>query len=208
MVASRPATRSRRQFAFLVSVVLLTTTQRADAPAASQYYIQRAIADYIDSGRYQADVANVVAHARGWLEQRAPTVKRPAIVLDIDETSLSNWPAYRVNGWVRIKNGRCDLKHGPCNLRKWQKWARAPAIPSTLELAQHAERLGVAVFFIKGRVGNQLVATERNLREQGYRFERVIPKPHGNFPSAADFKAPARCEIEREGYTIVLAMGD
>src|SRR6476646_8769914 len=117
-MAARPATRSWRQFAVLLSVVLLTTTQRADGPPASQFVTQRAITDYIDSGRYQAELSNVVADASRWLEQRAPAVKRPAIVLDIDETSLSNWPAYRVNGWVRIKNGRCDLKHGPCNLRK------------------------------------------------------------------------------------------
>jgi predicted secreted acid phosphatase len=86
--------------------------------------------------------------------------------------------------------------------------ALAPAISSTLEFTRRAERLGVATFFITGRVGNQRAATERNLREQGYRFERVIPKPRGNFSSAADFKAPIRCNIEREGYTIVLAMGD
>ena len=43
--------------------------------------------------------------ARSYMENRAPAVKRPAIVLDIDETSLSNWPAYRVNGWARITTG-------------------------------------------------------------------------------------------------------
>ena len=32
--------------------------------------------------------------------------QRPAIVLDIDETSLSNWPAYRVNGWARSPPAR------------------------------------------------------------------------------------------------------
>jgi predicted secreted acid phosphatase len=118
-MAARHATHSRRHLAFLLFVVLLTAAQRAATPVAD-INTQRAIANYIDSGRYHADIAEVVADARSWLEQRAPAVKRPAIVLDIDETSLSNWPAYRVNGWVRIRSGDCDLKNGPCNLRKWQ----------------------------------------------------------------------------------------
>src|SRR5262245_14599758 len=62
------------------------------APVATLYDTQRQIADYIDSGRYDADFAAVATAARAWLEDRAPRVAKPAIVLDIDETSLSNWP--------------------------------------------------------------------------------------------------------------------
>lgn len=206
-------------FAFLAAAALLTagcahaptssgspTTSTAVVP--NLFDTQQAIAEYIDSGRYQADFAAVVAEARGWLEQRAPAVTKPAIVLDIDETSLSNWPAFRVNRWARIVNGDCDLEKGPCNLRRWQAMARAAALPSTLELARRAEQLHVAVFFITGRPPNLQVETERNLREQGYPFERVILKPDGSFPGAADFKAPVRCALEHEGYTIVLTLGD
>src|SRR4029453_13113860 len=74
----------------------------APAPVPTLFDTQRAIGAYIDSGRYEAEFAAVAADARVWLEQRAPQVSRPAIVLDIDETSLSNWPAYRANGWARI----------------------------------------------------------------------------------------------------------
>src|SRR5690242_10891048 len=41
---------------------------------------------------YDEDVAKVLAAAEKWVAARAPQVAKPAIVLDIDETSLSNWP--------------------------------------------------------------------------------------------------------------------
>ena len=133
----------------------------------SIYDTQRQVEKYVDSGRYDRDVAKIVAAARNWLDKRARTATKPAIVLDIDETSLSNWPAMRVNGWVRIVNGPCDLQKGPCGHRAWQATAQAKAIGPTLALAQHARALGVAVFFITGRPAWLLEATKRNLREQG-----------------------------------------
>src|SRR5262249_45175351 len=90
---------------------------------------------YVDSGRYAADCAAVARKAQDYLERRAGQVKKAAVVFDIDETSLSNWPAYRVNGWGRVTAGPCDLESGPCGLRAWQATARSKAIPSTLALA-------------------------------------------------------------------------
>jgi acid phosphatase len=164
---------------------------------------------YIDSGRYAADCAAVAAKAREYLDRRAPRVKKPAAVFDIDETSLSNWPAYRVNGWARITAGPCDLQNGPCGLRTWQGMAQSKAIASTLELARHARSLGVAVFFITGRPASLREATESNLRAEGYEWEGVILLPEGvSFKSAADFKALERRKLTEEGYTILLSIGD
>ena len=105
---------ARRQTTFVTCLVAVALTalacktsppQVTPKPATAQtatipnlYDVQKQIADYIESGRYEADVAKVADEARAWIEQRAKTATRPAIVLDIDETSLSNWPAYRVNG--------------------------------------------------------------------------------------------------------------
>ncbi len=151
----------------------------------------------------------MVARAEEWLEQRSKTAKKPAIVLDIDETSLSNWPAYRLNGWGRVVGGGCDLEHGPCGLRAWQALAQSKALSPTLTLARRAHELGVAVFFISGRPPNLRDATERNLREQGYEPTAVILLPEGaHFKSAVDFKAPERRKIAAQGYTIILSMGD
>src|SRR5258705_11469194 len=175
----------------------------------SIYDTQRQVEKYVDSGRYDREVAKVVTAARAWLDKRVKTTAKPAIVLDIDETALSNWPAMRVNGWTRIVNGPCDLEKGPCGIRSWQAMAKSKAIAPTLALAQHAHKLGVAVFFITGRPEWLREATERNLRGQGNEWTEVMLEPEGvSFPNAADFKAPERRKIAERGYTILLNLGD
>ena len=128
--------------------------------------------------------------------KRAPLVTKPAIVLDIDETSLSNWPAYRLNGWARITTGGCDAERGPCGIRAWQALATSKALRPTLELATRADAMGVAVFFITGRPAELREATERNLRQEGYKPTGVILQaPGATFKSAADFKTPERRKV-------------
>ena len=151
----------------------------------------------------------MVSRAQAWMQQQAASAARPAIVLDIDETSLSNWPAYQANGWGRVINGPCDLEKGPCGLRAWQATGQSKALAPTLALVRRAQELGVAVFFISGRPPNLLEATERNLRTEGYEWTGVVLLPEGaKFASAAEFKAPERKRIEERGYTILLTMGD
>ena len=127
----------------------------------------------------------------------------------IDETSLSNWPAYKANGWARIVNGECDLELGPCGLRAFQASANSQALKPTLDLNRKAKSMGVAVFFITGRPPNLREATEKNLRDQGFAWDEVILLPADtSFASAVDFKAPERKKIADRGYTILLTMGD
>jgi len=179
------------------------------ASVPNLYEAQQQIEEYIRSGRYEEEVVKVLAAARAWLEERAKTAVEPAVVLDIDETSLSNWPAYRLNGWGRVLSGGCDLQHGPCGLREWQELGQSNAIPPTLALARRARELGVAVFFISARPASLYEATARNLKEQGYELTDVILLPEGaQFASAVDFKAPERRKIAERGYTIILNIGD
>jgi predicted secreted acid phosphatase len=173
------------------------------------YEAQRQVDEYIRSGQYERDFADVVAAAQTWLEERARKAEKPAIVLDIDETSLSNWPAYRLNGWGRVVNGPCDLQQGPCGLRVWQASGQSKALAPTLALARRARELGVAVFFISGRPPGLREATERNLRNEGYEWTGLVILPEGKtFASAVDFKAPERRKITEQGYTIILSLGD
>ena len=199
-------------------VMMGCTAVRTPRPAAvaepavpALYDTQRRITEYIDSGRYMSDFEQVVAEAAAWLEERAPQAERPAIVLDIDETSLSNWQAYRVNGWARILGGGCDLQYGPCGIRLWQGMGQSVALAPTRRLVDRARTLGVAVFFVTGRPPELRAGTERNLREQGYAWDGVVLLPTGKgqrFASAVDFKAPERRRIAEQGYTILLSMGD
>jgi len=195
---------------FVGAIVAASSSQRPIALGVPNLYqAEQEVDEYIRSGHYDSDVAEITAAASAWLEKRARTVVRPAIVLDIDETSLSNWPAYRVNGWGRVTNGGCDLVQGPCGLRAWQSLGQSRALPGTLALARRARELQVAVFFISARPPGLREATERNLREQGYEWTGLIVLPEGaHFTSAADFKTPERRKIAEQGYTIVLSLGD
>ena len=203
---------NRRPTNALIGLLLLACAVSGCAAGRSVptiYDAQAGVERYVSSGQYDKELAAVVERAREYLERRAKAVAKPAIVLDIDETSLSNWPAYRVSGWTRITAGPCNLETGPCGARAWQATGASKALAPTLAMAKRATELGVAVFFITGRPAELQEATEANLRREGYTFAGVILQPAGaRFQSAADFKAPERRKITEQGYTIVLNMGD
>jgi acid phosphatase len=172
---------------------------------------KRAATAYHESGAYARDLAAVAAEAGAWIARRAPQASRPALVLDIDDTVLTNWEVIRADDFGRIIGGPCvALPEGPCGWAAWDLLGRAPAIEPTLGLYRQARTLGVAVFFITGRPESQRAATERNLRAAGYEgYSALHMVPEGaRFASAADFKAPVRVAIERAGHTIIANMGD
>src|SRR2546423_9651322 len=80
---------------------------------------KRQVGEYVDSGRYEADIAAVAEKARTYLESRAHRGGKLAIVVDLDETALSNLPSLRANDYGFIGAGPCDLPRGPCGLAAW-----------------------------------------------------------------------------------------
>ncbi len=166
---------------------------------------------YHASGAYERDLAGVGAAAIAWIETRAPQVANPALVLDIDETSLSNWAAIRADDYGYVSSGPCDaLPEGPCGWDAWDLSAEAPPIVSTRGLYDAARALDVTVFFITGRDARQRAATEDDLRRSGYPdyAELYMTPPGARFTTMADFKAPVRAAIEAAGYTIIANVGD
>ncbi len=228
MIASRPHRGSRVTDGWLRGPLLAAALAAAAAacadlppPAAAPVQVatqpanvgdaKRAATAYHESGAYARDLAAVAAEAGAWIARRAPQASRPALVLDIDDTALTNWEVIRADDFGRIIGGPCvALPEGPCGWAAWDLLGRAPAIEPTLGLYRQARTLGVAVFFITGRPESQRAATERNLRAAGYEgYAALHMVPEGaRFASAADFKAPVRAAIERAGHTIIANMGD
>ena len=171
--------------------------------------VKREVSIYVDSGRYEDEVSAVVDQAAVFLESRVPRGGRLAIVLDIDETALSNLPSFRANDWGFIIPGPCELPRGPCGLLAWIGMARAEPIKPVLTLARLARQRGVAVFFITGRPERLRAVTERNLRAAGYEWTGVLLKPDVlDTPSAVEFKAAERKKLVDQGYTIIVNVGD
>ena len=195
----------------LISVSACTSIPANSSEPGNVGDAKAAATAYHDSGAYQHDLAAAIAPAERWLQQRAPQVSRPALVLDIDETALSNWVEIRANDYGFIPGGPCDdLPRGPCGWIAWERRAEAPAIGSTLELYKEARSLHVAVFFVTGRHEAERPYTEQNLRHAGYDgWQRLYMEADGaRYRSAADFKAAVRAAIEQADYTIIANVGD
>ena len=156
-----------------VALLACAPTQRADGPVLHQPAnvgeAKIAATSYYDSGAYERDITLVTAAASAWIAERAPQVDRPALVLDIDDTSLTNWQVIVADDFGRVFDGPCDnLPAGPCGWVAWDLRAATPPITQTLALFEHARALDVAVFFITGRDESQRAATEQNLAAVGY----------------------------------------
>jgi acid phosphatase len=154
-------------------------------------------------GCYTRDLDLQADRAIAFLRQRAAH-RRPqeklAMVLDIDETTLSNYQEMT----------KADFTYDSKNFNAWVETAQAPAIAGTLRLTGEAQRLGVSVFFLTGRPEAQRDVTERNLRAQGFQnWQQLILRPPAQASATAlAYKSAARAGIAAQGYTLVLNVGD
>ncbi len=212
--------RKRIVFAF-VFLMLITGSQRFVAqPAAARFSLlapgerianldtlKEELKRYHDCtctcGCYAKDLDLQADRAIAFLRTHAARGRqneKPAVVLDIDETTLSNYDEMLKAGFAY------DSKA----FGAWVDSAAAPAIPGTLRIYKEAERLGVAVFFLTGRSEGQRDATERNLRSQGFGgWKQLILRSAGQEKlSALAYKSAQRKGIESQGYRIVLNVGD
>ncbi len=182
---------------------------------------KRKLINYKCFGPYDSEVASVLDKAIAYVEEQAKQPpsdgKQLAIVLDIDETSLSNWTAIMADDFGFIREGPCDLSiDGPCGWGAWQLHAQDEVITPTLKLFNLAKEEHVAVFFITGRcdIGHAREATEANLRAAGYDgWTDVIMRSKEScatkLDTVVDYKAPERRKIEVErGYRIIANVGD
>ncbi len=85
--------------------------------------------------------------------------KKPAIVLDLDETVLDNSPHQAMS-----------VKTGKGYPYKWDDWinkAEAEALPGAIDFLKYTESKGVDIYYISNRKTNQLDATIKNLERVG-----------------------------------------
>lgn len=218
----------------LAVVVLFAagTARAADCPAVPEPHIppvpvspfnldliKKALRSYHDGGAYDADLTAVYAIARAFVEQHASEVSNPAVVLDIDETSLSNWPNLDANDFGFIPNGPCAItdkgfpveKGFPCGFATWVERGDARAIPPALDFFNAAKSNKVAVLFITSRKEIQRDITVKNLHGAGYDGwdELVLLPPDAGKTTSQTYKSAARAKFVKEGkYTIIANVGD
>ena len=156
---------------------------------------------YHDSGEWNADTARQVRRARKfvghWLKaHKRVRPRRPAIVLDIDDTSLSLYDCAKARNFEN--SVLCAVE------------TDLPAIRQVHSFYDWARRHNVAVFFITGRPEGLRDITVTALRNAGYTgFLNLFLKPPSyTDPSVVGYKSGARKAIERKGYRILANLGD
>jgi 5'-nucleotidase (lipoprotein e(P4) family) len=133
--------------------------------------------------------------------EKAKPGEKLALVLDIDETSLSNWDEEKQDDYGYIA-------------ADWDSWVRkraCTAIPGTLRLYQEGEKDKVDVFFITGRPEGEREDTAANLKAAGYAQWNGLSLRAADHPktqSVIDYKSAERQKIVAQGYKIILNVGD
>jgi HAD superfamily, subfamily IIIB (Acid phosphatase) len=166
-------------------------------------------------GNYDEDVARVFEQATTYVKQRAaekqpPGTKRLAVVLDIDETSLSNWPSLKANNFGFIKGGTCFQEPTlACGFDDWILKSSATAIAPALDFFNAAKKANVALIFITGRRESQRDATIINLDRAKFEgwAELHTRRDDDHNPSIVDFKRGEREKVDKD-YIIIVNIGD
>ena len=126
--------------------------------------------------------------------------KMAAVVFDIDETILSNYP------------GMKEMDFGYIS-KLWDEWIKkgiAPVIEPTKKLYEYLVQKNIKVIFISGRYNDQYEITKQNFYNVGItKFDTIITKVRGkSYPTAGKFKEEIREELVKKGYTIIACVGD
>ncbi|MFI7353296.1 HAD family acid phosphatase [Streptomyces avidinii] len=183
--------------AAVLTLVPATAAQAAPVPAPAPVSVSASPAASapggnaailgIDYATWQRDVAAAIDAARPAIEARiaaSPAGEKPALVLDIDNTSLET-----------------DFH--------WFWTFPTPAISKVRALTQYAHARGVAVFFVTARPGIIESLTERNLKAVGYPVSGLYVRDLPDlFDEVSAYKTGKRAEIEARGYTIIANIGN
>lgn len=168
--------------------------------------LRQTIETYHDSGAYEQELNYVSQQAIAFINmevaknQQRQHPKKLAIVLDIDETSLSYYSRMVPRQFVGTN----------AQFEQEVLEADAPALKPTLKIYQDALEHGVAVFFVTGRRAALRDATEKNLKNAGYtRWTSIYFKPNDyTHTSITPFKKQMRELISKKGYSIIANIGD
>ena len=184
----------------LIALLIVPVAAATDPTSKSAGEIR----EHRESGDWARDVTKQVKKAKAWLQQRthgdrAP--KKPALVLDIDETSLDNYPCFDREGGIPYDgavNAGCVVEY------------EAPAIKPVRSLFKLARQLKVAVFFITGRPEQIRAGTLDNLRAAGYTGKYELHMRPGDYTgeSAVPPKRASRKAIQKRGFKIIANVGD
>lgn len=159
---------------------------------------------YHDSGKYYKEISQITYQIEQYIQEQASKSNsgKYALVLDIDETCLSNYQN------IISRDFTGDRKSIHHDILK----ADAKAIPASKHLFNFAKAHHVDVFFVTGRYDSEKNATIKNLNQEGFEgWKDIFFKPNNSSVGAAsleNYKVTARKLLAEQGYTILATVGD
>ncbi len=176
------------------------------APLTNLSTVKHQLIEYHDNGSYQHDIEKIAKQIKTYLKKRIAVnqarlhKQKLAIVLDIDETVLSNYPQMKQRDFGGpLSDFDRDIEMG----------IDKPIIPM-LKLYTFAKKNHIALFFVTGRKEHERQVTIDNLKNAGFDgWKQLMLKPESyHQASVVPYKAGARQKITLKGYTIVASIGD
>jgi len=178
---------------------------------------------------YANEARSVAAKGEDWLAARAKVPSR-AIVLDVDDTTLTTWNYEIYSNW----------DFNPTTNATFVSNQLFPGTPGMVGMVQKAADEGYAIFFLTGRPATQEAATLGNLTSDGVGVDAGYPTPTtlndgedglftkpaiANYPAylqsactdelsqgkactTVHYKSATRAHIESLGYEVVANFGD
>jgi acid phosphatase len=124
--------------------------------------------------------------------------KKPVVVLDIDETTMSNWGCLDAADFELSGLATCVVG------------SKSVAFPGAKRFIKHARARGVAIAFITGAPQAVCTGRRKNLIAQGIAAPFTLTcRPAGDTSdSLVPYKSGARKALAKKGRTIVLNVGD
>ncbi len=183
----------------LVSVSSLSLSNTESREPRNLALCKEEVREYVTSENYMEDLRSVVERARNYIAKNMGSKNRNAIVLDVDETSLSHLK-YEME---------YDFGYSRATWNEWLRKSEAEPILPTLELFRWAKSNAMAVFFVSGNTENLRAPIQKNLLRAGYAdWDSLYLRPEGKREPTAVYKSRIRKEITERGYRIIANIGD
>lgn len=125
------------------------------------------------------------------------TGKKPAIVLDLDETVLDNSP---YQAYAAVKHASF-----PQGWNEWVDYAKAKPVWGAKSFLKYADKQGVQIFYVSDRDVSQLKATQKNLEYDGIPQAK---KSHILLKKKSDKTKDSRRDWVAKHYNLVMLFGD
>lgn len=187
---------------FLFSVIILTLIFSACSSGPELINLDSAktiVQNYYESGQFVADMTEIVNDAISYINAKE-LKENSAVVLDIDETVLSNYNHTKEIGF----GFRIDIWN------EWLKQGNAQVVPQMKRFYDYLISKKIKVVFLTGRYEETRESTNINLANQGFVvFDTLITRaPSEEKLPATKFKEEKRIELTQNGYDIIMCVGD